>query len=87
LEARETVFLAAASGDFGTTAASCEGGSSIIGVSVTGAVAANFFGSSSSLKKEAKGRVLCPSRQKIEHMKRSAKHSRVQEVEKLYFFL
>jgi hypothetical protein len=54
LEAREIVFLAAASGDFGTTAASCEGGSSIIGVSVTRAVAANFFGSSSSLKRKQK---------------------------------
>jgi hypothetical protein len=52
-----------------------------------GAVAANFFGSSLSLKKEAKGKVLCPSQQKEEHMKKSAKNSRVQGVEKLLFFL
>jgi hypothetical protein len=54
LEARETVFLEAAPVDFGTTAASCEGASSITGVSVAGAVAANFFGSSSSLKRKQK---------------------------------
>jgi hypothetical protein len=46
--------LAAASGDLGTTAASSEGGSSITGASVTGAVEANFFGSSLSLKKKQK---------------------------------
>jgi hypothetical protein len=54
LEAREPAFLAAASGDLGTTAASYEGGSSTIGALVTGAVAANFFGSSLSLKKKQK---------------------------------
>jgi hypothetical protein len=54
LEAREPAFLAADSGDLGTTAASCEGGSSTIGASVTGAVAANFFGSSLSLKEKQK---------------------------------
>jgi hypothetical protein len=46
--------LAAASGDLGTTAASCEGGSSTTGASATGEVAANFFGSSSSLEKKQK---------------------------------
>jgi hypothetical protein len=54
LEARETVYLAAAFGDFCTIAASCEGGLSITGVLVIGAVAANFFGSSSSLKRKQK---------------------------------
>jgi hypothetical protein len=54
LEAREPAFLAADSGDLGTTAASCEGGSSTTGASVTGAVAANFFGSSLSLKEKQK---------------------------------
>jgi hypothetical protein len=54
LEAREPTFLAAASGDFGTIAASCEGGSLTTGASVTGAVVANFFGSSLSLKKKQK---------------------------------
>jgi hypothetical protein len=48
-----------------------------MGASVTGAVAANFFGSSLSLKKEAKSKALCPNRQKEEHMKNSAKNSRV----------
>jgi hypothetical protein len=46
--------LVAASGDLGTTAASCEGGSSTTGASVTEAVAAYFFGSSISLKKKQK---------------------------------
>jgi hypothetical protein len=87
LEAREPAFLAAASGDLGTTAASCEGGSSTIGESVTGAVEGNFFGSSLSLEKEAKGKALCPSRQKEEHMQKSAKNSRVKGVENLFFFL
>jgi hypothetical protein len=42
-------------GDFTTASTSCEGGSSIIGVSVIGAAAAaNFFGSSSSLKRKQK---------------------------------
>jgi hypothetical protein len=53
-EAREPAFLAAASGDLGTTATSCEGGSLTTGASVIGAVAANFFGSSLSLKKKQK---------------------------------
>jgi hypothetical protein len=46
--------LAAASGDLGTTGASCEGGSSTTGASIIGAAAANFFGSSLSLKKKQK---------------------------------
>jgi hypothetical protein len=54
LEARKLAFLVAASGDLGTIAASCEGGSSIVGASTTGAVATYFFGSSLSLKKERK---------------------------------
>jgi hypothetical protein len=54
LEAREPAFLAAASGDLGTTTASCEGGPSTTRASVIGAVAANFFGSSLSLKKKQK---------------------------------
>jgi hypothetical protein len=61
LEARGPVFLVAASGDLGTTATSCEGGSSIIGASTVGAVAAYFFGSSLSLKKKQKGIALCAS--------------------------
>jgi hypothetical protein len=70
--------LAAASGDLGTTAASCEGGSSTIGASVIGAVAANFLGSSLSLeKKQKKSKALYPNRQKEEYMKKSAKNSRV----------
>jgi hypothetical protein len=54
LEARKPAFLVAASGDLGTTAASCEGGSSTTRVSVTGAVEEIFFGSSLSLKKKQK---------------------------------
>jgi hypothetical protein len=57
------------------------------GASATGAVEGNFFGSSLSLEKEAKGKALCPSRQKEEHIQKSAKNSRVEGVEKLYFFL
>jgi hypothetical protein len=87
LEVRKPAFFAAASGDLGNTAASCEGGSSTIGASVIGAVATNFFGSSSSLKKKQKSKALCPSQQKEEYMKKSAKNSRVQGVEKLIFFL
>jgi hypothetical protein len=49
-----TAFLIGAFGDFTTGSTSCEGGSSITGVSVTGAVAVNFFGSSSSLKRKQK---------------------------------
>jgi hypothetical protein len=49
LEARKLAFLVAASGDLGTTAASCEGGSL-----TTGAVAANLLGSSLSLEKKQK---------------------------------
>jgi hypothetical protein len=52
LEAREPAFLAAASGDLGTTAASCEGGSSIEGASATGEVPLFPFGFSLSLQKE-----------------------------------
>jgi hypothetical protein len=77
LEAREPAFLTAASSDLGTTAASCEVGSSTTRASVTGAVEGNFFGSSLLLEKEAKGKALYPSRPKEEHMQKSAKNSRV----------
>jgi hypothetical protein len=87
LEAREPAFLAAAPCDLGTTTASCEGGSSTTGASVIGEVEGNFFGSLLSLEKEAKGKALCPNRHKEEHMQKSAKNSRVEGVEKLYFFL
>jgi hypothetical protein len=46
--------LVAASSNLGTTTASCEGGSSTTGASVTGAVSANFLGSSLSLEKKQK---------------------------------
>jgi hypothetical protein len=49
-----TTFLTGALGalgDFTARSASCEDGSSIVGVSVAGAAAANLFGFSSSLKK------------------------------------
>jgi hypothetical protein len=52
-----TTFLTGALGAFGdftTGSTSCEGGSSGIGVLVTVAVAANLFGSSSSLKRKQK---------------------------------
>jgi hypothetical protein len=52
LEAREPTFLAAASGDLGTTAASCEDGSSIAGASAAGEVPVFPFGFSLSLQKE-----------------------------------
>jgi hypothetical protein len=67
--------LAAASSDLGTTAASCEGGSSTTGASVIWAVEGNFFGSSLSLEKEAKVEALCPNRQEEEDMQKSAKNS------------
>jgi hypothetical protein len=41
-------------GDFTAGSTSCEGGSSIAGVSVAGAASANLFGSSSSLKRKQK---------------------------------
>jgi hypothetical protein len=41
-------------GDFTAGSTSCEGGSSIAGVSVAGAAAANLFGFSSSLKRKQK---------------------------------
>jgi hypothetical protein len=66
LEARGPTFLAVASGDFGTTAASCEGGFLTIGASATGAVEGNFFGSSSSLIKEAKVEHFVQAEQKEE---------------------
>jgi hypothetical protein len=75
LEAQKPSFLVAASGDLGTTAASCKGGSSITGASIIGVVVAYFFGSSLSLKKKQKNKVLCASRQKEEYMKKSAKNS------------
>jgi hypothetical protein len=87
LEGRKPAFLVAASGDLGTTAASCEGGSSTTGASVTGAVAANFFGSSLSLKKKQKVKQSVQVDRKKEYMKKSAKNSRVQGVEKLFFIL
>jgi hypothetical protein len=40
-------------GDFAAGSASCDDGSSTTGVSVIGAAAANLFGFSSSLRKEA----------------------------------
>jgi hypothetical protein len=52
-----TIFLTGALGAFGDFTArstSCEGGSSIAGVSVAGAAAANLFGFSSSLKRKQK---------------------------------
>jgi hypothetical protein len=87
LEAREPAFLVAASGDLDTTAASCEGGSSITGASTIGGVAAHFFGSSLSLKKKQKSKTLCASQQKEKYMNKSAKNSQVQGVEKLFFIL
>jgi hypothetical protein len=41
-------------GDFTARSASCEGGSSIAGVSVAGAAAANLFAFSSSLRRKQK---------------------------------
>jgi hypothetical protein len=52
-----TIFLTGALGAFGdftTGSTSCEGGSSIAGVSVAGVAAANLFGFSSSLKRKQK---------------------------------
>jgi hypothetical protein len=52
-----TIFLTGALGalrDFTARSASCEGGSSIAGVSVAGAAAANLFGFSSSLRRKQK---------------------------------
>jgi hypothetical protein len=51
------IFLTGALGDLGdftVRSTSCEGGSSIAGVSVVGAEAANLFGFSSSLKRKQK---------------------------------
>jgi hypothetical protein len=61
LEAQKPAFLVAASGDLGTTAASCEGASSITGASTIGAVATYFFGSLLSLKKKQKSTTLYAS--------------------------
>jgi hypothetical protein len=44
-------------GDFAAGSTSCDSGSSTIGVSVIGAAAANIFGFSSSLRKEAKDKI------------------------------
>jgi hypothetical protein len=52
-----TIFLTralGALGDFTARSASCEGGSSITGVSVAGVAAANLFGFSSSLRRKQK---------------------------------
>jgi hypothetical protein len=52
-----TTFLTGALGalgDFTARSASCEDGSSIAGVSVAGAAAANLFGFSSSLRRKQK---------------------------------
>jgi hypothetical protein len=87
LEAQEPTFLAAASGDLSTTAASCEGGSSTTGASVTGAVAANFFGSSLLLKKKQKVKYSVQVDRKKSIRKNQQKNSRVQGIEKLFFFL
>jgi hypothetical protein len=87
LDVREPAFLAAASGDLGTTAASCEGGSSIAGASTMGAVATYFFGFSLSLEKKQKSKTICTSQKKEKYINKSAKNSRVQEVEKLLFIL
>jgi hypothetical protein len=87
LEARKLAFLVAASGNLGTTAASCEGGSSITGASTIGAVATYFFGSSLSLKKKQKSIALCTSQQKEDYVNKLAKNLRVQGVEKLFFIL
>jgi hypothetical protein len=69
LKAREPAFLAAAFGDLGTTAASCEGGSSITGASTIGAVVAYFFRSSLSLKKKQKSKTLYASQHKEKYIK------------------
>jgi hypothetical protein len=87
LEARKPAFLVAASSDLGTTAASWEGGSSIIGASTTGALATYFFESSLSLKRGKKSKALCASRQKEDYVNKLAKNLRVQGVEKLFFIL
>jgi hypothetical protein len=50
-------------GDFAAGSTSCDGGSSTTGVLVIGAASANLFGFSSSLRKEAKGKVIYRSRQ------------------------
>jgi hypothetical protein len=87
LEARKPAFLVAASGDLGTTTTSREGGSLITWASIIGAVPAYFFGSLLSLKKKQKSKTLCASQQKEKYMNKSAKNSRVQGVEKLFFIL
>jgi hypothetical protein len=88
LEAREPAFLAAPSGDLGTTAASCEGGSSIAGASTMGAVAKYFFGFSLLLKKKQKSKTLYTGRKKERYINKLGKeNSRVKEVEKLFFIL
>jgi hypothetical protein len=50
-------------GDFAAGSTSCDGGSSTTGASVIGAVVANLFRFSSSLKKEAKDKVIYGSQQ------------------------
>jgi hypothetical protein len=87
LEARKPAFLVAASSDLGTTTASCEGGSSIIGASTIGAVVTYFFGSLLSLKKEKKSKALYASQQKEDYVNKLAKNLHVQGVEKLFFIL
>jgi hypothetical protein len=62
-----------ASGDLGTTAASCEGGSSTTGASVTGEAEGNFFRSLSSLIKEVKVEHSVQVEQKEELKQKSAK--------------
>jgi hypothetical protein len=73
-----TTFLTGALGAFGdftTGSTSYEGDSSTAGVSVAGAVAANLFGSSSSLKRKQKVESFIQVDRKKEHMKTAAKHS------------
>jgi hypothetical protein len=75
-------------GDFAAGSASCDGSSSTIGVSVIGAVAANLFGFSSSLRKGAKDKVIYRSRQeKYSIWKQAEGHSRVHEIEELSIVL
>jgi hypothetical protein len=76
-------------GDFTAGSTSCDSGSSTIGVSVIGAAAANLFGFSSSLRKEAKDKIhLSKSTgKKIIYENKVEGHSRVHEVEELYVAL
>jgi hypothetical protein len=62
--------------DFTAGSTSYDGGSSTTGVSVIGAAVANLFGFSSSLRKEAKGKVIYRSRhEKYSIRKQAEGHS------------